>query len=153
VIGASAILDELLFVGLPLLVLIAAVALFWRSKGVGMSLRAKLAIGVFLSLFPVASFRSVHQFREHRRLGTLRVDEVAVIDIDGKRYSGKESLSGVIQALNQSEWFTSSHGGWAREVPVTVRLRSNEQLQYRVALYLREPGAVIILFSRRSNGG
>jgi hypothetical protein len=152
-IGASAILDDLLLVGLPLLVLIAGVAFLWRSKGAGMPLRAKIAIGLFFSLFLVASFRFMHQFNEHRRLGTLRVDQVAAIDIDGRVYAGEESLSGVIQALNQSQWFTSSHGGWAREVPVTIRLRSNEQLHYRVALYLREHGAVILLFSPRRNGG
>lgn len=152
-IGTSAILTELLFVGFPLFLLVATGTVVWRSEGAGVSLVTKLAVAIFFALFLVASFRFVHQVREHRRLDALRVDQIASIDIDGRVYSGAENLSGVVQALNQSQWFSSNHGGWAREVPLAIHLRSDEELHYRVALYLKQQGAVIVLFSRRASGG
>jgi hypothetical protein len=104
-------------------------------------------------LAEVASFRFVRQFREHWRLGTLQLNQVSAIDVGGRVCTRTETISDIVRALKESQWFTSSDGGWASEVPLTIRLHSGEELRYRIAPYLKEQGAVIIFFSRQENGG
>ncbi len=153
-IGASALIDQLLLPGVPLLILAAALLLLRRSavRAVAIPLRAKLAIGVLLLVLLVASVRFLRQMKEHWSLEGLRVEEVSGIDVGDKSYTSREDLTRLVESLRESQWFSSSHGGWAKEVPLTIHLRSREERRYRVALYLKEKGAVIIFSSLRSNG-
>ena len=138
-VGLSAILDQFLFVGIPLAVLVAVFVLVVRarSRGGRISVKAKLGVGVLLLLLAVASIRFLRQFREHSLLETLRAEDVTAIDVGDRSFTRQEEIQKIVQAFRQSQWFSSNHGGWAKEVPLTIHFRSNEDRHYRVALYLR----------------
>ncbi|HEV3308522.1 MAG TPA: hypothetical protein VGZ91_18915 [Candidatus Sulfotelmatobacter sp.] len=76
-------------------------------------------------------------------LSTLNATEVYSVQIgrhDFRDYTTIEELTG---ALRHSRWFEVNHGGWGTSIPLTVRRRSKADLVIDVALYFREPAAIV----------
>ncbi len=85
-------------------------------------------------------------------LSTLNATEVYSVQIgrhDFRDYATIEELTG---ALRRSRWFEVNHGGWGTSIPLTVRRRSKVDLVIDVALYFREPGAIVGPANRRGLG-
>ncbi len=99
-----------------------------------------LVAGVFLFIFPA---RFIHQAWDHGFLSRLKADDVKAITVGNRTFTSPQEIDAIVQGLNRTEWFTSDHGGWASNVDLLIVMRSGEERYFQVALYLRDPGAVI----------
>lgn len=144
-IGIDAFLQELAFFLVPLLML--AVTLFFarRSSGTGRwtakSLIAPVALSLLLIVGATGFFREVNNHFFFARLDTAMVESVLVGD---HLITDSAQKTLVVRALKDLDWFTVSHGGLASDVPLEIRLKSGKEHRFRVALYLRETGAVVL---------
>jgi hypothetical protein len=75
-----------------------------------------------------------------RTLQTADVDSISIGDVTISESGAKDGLS---SALHHIQWFTATHGGWAREVPLRIRLKGGEERTFAVGRYLRQSGVVI----------
>jgi hypothetical protein len=81
--------------------------------------------------------------KKHSILSGLATDQVSRIQISKQTISDPSDLSPIIAALNDNEWFSSNHGGWAEMVPLIITMKSGEEHRFQVGYYLKEEGAVI----------
>jgi hypothetical protein len=89
----------------------------------------------------------------HRELRQLRPEQGGSLEIGGDLITDSNSISAIVQELNQAKWFELNHGGWGEEVRFVVHLKSNEHRTFYVARYLRQPGAVLISMSGYDSNG
>jgi hypothetical protein len=144
-IGPWALLEQLSSVLVPLallLIVIAGIRRAPRSDG-GFSLKG-LAFLLILVLLPtVSGWRFIWEVRAQRFLHSLSAESVESISIAGQQVTSQTERSNLIHALKEAEWFSNHHGGWGPSVDLRIRLRSGQERRFRVASYLREPGAII----------
>jgi hypothetical protein len=76
-------------------------------------------------------------------LSTLNAADVYSIQIGRHDFRDHASIGEVIAALRHSRWFEVNHGGWGNSIPLTVRRHSGTDLKIDVALYFREPAAIV----------
>jgi hypothetical protein len=105
-----------------------------------------LLTGVFLFIFPI---RFIRQVWDHGFLTGLRAEDVKAITVGNRTFTSPREVDAIVQGLNRAEWFTSNHGGWASNVDLLILKRSGEEQYFQVALYLKEPGAVITFVRAR----
>ena len=153
--GIPALLVELgfatCFFGLPAYVAIRSSVDLYR----GASKRRRtllLVIGACAAVAALAGNIFGHQFYYHFRLMTLREWDVQEIRVGEKQFTSSGDIREVVHALNKISWFTVEHGGWARDIPLTIHCKSGREYSFGAAFYFREKGAVIH-FNSKSNPG
>lgn len=113
-----------------------------------------VAIGLLaIASLVIMPVRFAHELSDHVYLRRLNPDAVASITIGNRGFTSAAQITSIARALNHIEWFASNHGGWASDVDLFIRERSGQQRYFRVALYLRETGAVISFIRPSQNGG
>lgn len=85
-------------------------------------------------------------------LAGLKAAEVYEIKIGRHDFKDRATIEDVVNALRDSRWFQVNHGGWGDSIPLTVSMRSGPDLVIDVALYFREPAAVVGPARRRGLG-
>ena len=149
-VGFQAFISQFLVLAIPgfILVLLLALAIrqrnTWRSKPLVQRFLETAVLLVVAGLTILASERVFRQYQAHRTLRTLRPELVTSIRVENSVISDRQQLTEIVQALNGEQWFSSSHGGWARRVSLVLTLNDGRQITYQVAAYLKEEGAVII---------
>lgn len=110
---------------------------WWKEGGVWALL--------VLLLFLTASYLPgvVAGLRGFYFLHTLAPQEVESITVDRQTITDRSVITAISAALHDVRWFSNNHDGWASPVSLRVRLRRGEEKAFMVALYLRQPGAVI----------
>jgi hypothetical protein len=163
--GPSAFYAELVPVLLTGLILVGVIASLWKRRHtreldfqiflltpktapkpalfLGFLVVGTLSIGFFY-IVPVRFF---HEVRNHHYLHNLRAENVASITVGSHGLNSPEEIAAIVRTLNQTEWFISSHGGWASSVDLRIHEKSGAQYYFPVALFVRQSGA-IIRFSR-----
>jgi hypothetical protein len=142
-IGLKAILQDLIplvflgVFGLVIWLIARSGEKWWEHTGT----LAFLALFLFLGYTFVSSF--VAGLRGFYFLRTLQPEGVESISVDSVVVSEGSAKSDLISTLHHVQWFASNHGGWAREVPLRVRLKSGREKDFTTAFYLRQRGAVI----------
>jgi len=143
VIGAKAVLLDLFpCVVLGVFYLVFALGFLsekkaWKRGGVwGLLVFLLLLTGLFVP-------GKVIGLRDFRMLHALDPATVEAITLDRQTITDRSAIAAVSSALHHLQWFSSSHAGWAREVPLQIRFRSGREKKVSVALYLRQHGAVI----------
>jgi hypothetical protein len=142
-IGFRAFLSDasLPFVSLLILLLITIVVIRSAERRVKASGAVTIVILVLLSANGV--FRLVKQIGYRRALHNITADSVESVQVGDIKIQRHADVAAVINALRQSRWFTSEHGGWAEEVNLVIHFKSGDDQRYRIARYLRREGAVI----------
>lgn len=138
-IGAASFITELLSFLIPLSLFLSALYLTWFKKQKGGYLFAALT-GLALL---VMGGRYICQVSNHVLLNHLSADDVAEIQIGKSIVSQQSDVGRVVEALNESRWFSSNHGGWAEAVPLVIRMKNGQAHRFGVGYYLRQEGAVI----------
>lgn len=146
-IGQTSFLIETIGVLFPSIFVAAGLdAAISRRKRVGFAIAAFAGV-----VFVLVGVRYVQQVRNHVFLKSLTADSVLQIRVGSRTLSERHEVSPIVDALRDRQWFSSTHGGWADEVPLVVILNTGQGRRFRVAYYLRQEGA-IIAFSRGGNG-
>ena len=142
-IGNASFYLELVFAAFPLIFVIASIVLIFKKtpKAVFMLVPAL----VMLALIDV---RFYYQLKNRQTLKSLSAQKIESIKVGNKKITSPEEMALVVAELNKTEWFSSNHGGWAREIPLLIKHKSGEENEFSVALYRREEGGAIIRFQR-----
>jgi hypothetical protein len=149
-IGVQAILSVLLGVIVSAFALAALITVAirerssWRSRPKFQRILEVVGLLIILRFLIFTSERVFRQYESHRELRMLRQENVANIRVGDSVVTDKQQLAEIVQSLNGEDWFSSLHGGWAKEMDLVVALTSGRKRTYRVASYLKEEGAVII---------
>jgi hypothetical protein len=85
----------------------------------------------------------VHRALFLRELSRLKATDVDSIQIGKHELRNQQAINEVVTALHQSRWFEVNHGGWGDSVRLTIHRRSRKDMNLDVALYFREPAAII----------
>ena len=147
-IGNSSLLIESFSFLLPLATLVAVLGMALTSPRKP-ALYLALALTAAISI--LSGVRFANQLGSHQVLSDLQPEEVALIQVGERSLSHPRDVSLVVGALQESEWFSSQHGGWGTTVPLTITLASGQKYGFPVGYYLRQEGAVIVF--RRYIGG
>jgi hypothetical protein len=142
-IGLGAILQDLIpcvvlgFFGLVIWLIVGSGEKWWKQWVAWLFLAVFLFLGYSYVTGIVAGLRGFHFLR------TLQSDSVESISVDNVAVSDEPTKAVLVSALRHVRWFSSSHGGWAREVPLRIRLKNGREQEFTTALYLRQRGVVI----------
>jgi hypothetical protein len=138
-IGYSSFLIEIMGVVVPVVLLVLGLGLWiLRREKFGPIF---VAFAGLMAL--MMGVRFAQQVKKHSILSGLAADQVSCVQIGKQTMSDPGDLSPIIAALNDNEWFSSNHGGWAEMVPLIITMKSSEEHHFQVAYYLKEEGAVI----------
>ena len=99
-----------------------------------------LFIMLWLSMIASVYIRKAHF---HYTLSKLNPSDVYSVQIGKHDFRDQATITDVVEALRRNHWFEVNHGGWGDSIPLTVKRRSGGDLVLDVALYFREPGAII----------
>ena len=148
-IGAWGFLEELGFAVFPLVLLLLVIlgARRSRSGNTRFSLKGTAILLVLIALPLVLGWSFAREAREHFFLISITPEQVESFTIGTQQVTKPGEVSVLVQALQTSEWFSSHHDGWARPVDFRIKLKGGQERFFRVAAYLRAPGAVIDLGS------
>jgi len=142
-IGLKAILRDLI----PLVFLGAFGLVIWLIVRSGEKWWKHARTLVFLALFLFLGYTFLSSLvagvRGFYFLRTLQPESVESISLNSVVISEESAKTNLVSTLHQVQWFTSSHGGWASEVPLRVRLKNGRERAFMTAFYLRQRGAVI----------
>jgi hypothetical protein len=142
-IGPRAVFQDLI----PLVVLVAFALILWliaRSKEKWWKYGAAwffVALTLFLSYTYITGI--VAGLRGFYFLRTLQVEDIQSISVDNVTASQSSAIMHFTSAFHHLQWFSSSHGGWAKEVPLRIRLKDGSERTFSLGRYLRQPGVVI----------
>ena len=103
---------------------------------------AGLTAFVFLwvSLISSVYIRKAHF---HYELWRPSASDVTSIQIGRHDFRDQQTIEDIVGALRRNRWFEVNHGGWGDSVPMTLRMHSDKAMAIDVALYFREPAAII----------
>jgi hypothetical protein len=142
-IGPRAVFQDLI----PVVVLLAFGLIVWlvaRSKEKwwrhGM-VWLVLALVLFLSYSYLTGI--VAGLRGFYFLRTLQANDIQSISVDNVTATQSSAILDFSSAFHRVQWFAASHGGWAKEVPLRIRLKSGGERTFSIGRYLRQPGVVI----------
>jgi hypothetical protein len=79
----------------------------------------------------------------HYELWRLNASDVTSIQIGRHDFRDQQAIEDIVGALRRSRWFEVNHGGWGDSVPMILWKHSGEAMVIDVALYFREPAAII----------
>lgn len=79
----------------------------------------------------------------HYELWKLDSSDVYSIQIGKHDFRDRATIDDLVAALRHNRWFEVNHGGWGDSVPLIVKRRSGNPVVLDVAVYFREPGAII----------
>jgi hypothetical protein len=143
--GAKAFL---IFLGFLMVASVFLVGVFdlWKHRhrqkerlGVGgIVLTAFLLLWVFL-----ISSGYIRKAHFHYELWRLSASDVTSIQIGRHDFEDQQTIEDLVGALCRNRWFEVNHGGWGDSVPMILRKHSGEAIIIDVALYFREPAAII----------
>lgn len=85
----------------------------------------------------------VRKAQFHYLLWKLDASDVYSIQIGKHDFRDRTTIDDLVTALHHSRWFEVNHGGWGDSIPLIVRRRSGNPVVLDVAIYFREPGAII----------
>ena len=128
-----------------LTIFLAALVAEWRYtlRFKGKKLRL---IGITLFVLLWASLMATVYIRKayfHYLLWKLDASDVYCIQIGKHDFKDRAAIDDLVGALQRSRWFEVNHGGWGDSIPLIVHRRSGNPLVLDVAVYFREPGAII----------
>jgi hypothetical protein len=117
----------------------------WR-KGGGPQGRIFRRIGltafILLWIFVMSSVyyrkaRFLHQ------LASLNAQDISEVRIGQHDFRDADTVREVVDALKSSRWFEVNHGGWGDSIPLILQKRAGSAIVLDVAVYFREPAAII----------
>src|SRR5258706_142562 len=154
-IGFWAFVEQLSFVLFPLLLLLMMIVgiRHTTNRSRGFSLKGTAALIVLVLLPAVFGWKFIREVQARLFLTSLTSAEVTSFSIGAQQVTDEGKKSVVVQALREIQWFSPHHDGWAEPIELRIKLRSGEEKYFRVATYLREPGAVIDFADSRGQGG
>lgn len=79
----------------------------------------------------------------HYVLWKLDPSDVYSIQIGKHDFRDRASIDALVAAIRHNRWFEVNHGGWGGSIPMVLRRRAGDAVVLDVALYFREPGAII----------
>lgn len=79
----------------------------------------------------------------HYMLWKLDASDVYSVQIGRHDFRDRATIEDLVAALRRNRWFEVNHGGWGDSIPLIVRRRSGDYIALDVAIYFREPGAII----------
>jgi len=142
--GIKALLIFLGFMTVASFFFVAAI-LLWRER---LREKASLRDPVLLTLFWLLWFSLVSSSYIRRalfysQLSHLNASDVSSIQIGHHDFTDQPTIEDIVTALRHYRWFEINHGGWGDSIPMTLRRHSGEPLKIGVALYFREPAAIV----------
>jgi hypothetical protein len=137
----------LLFIGAlgVVAIFLAALVAEWRYSLRFKGSKGKL-IGITLLVLLWASAMAsvcIRKAHFHYTLWRLDASDVYSIQIGRHDFRDRAAIQDLVAALRRNRWFEVNHGGWGDSIPLIVRRRSGDYIALDVALYFREPGAII----------
>jgi hypothetical protein len=153
--GVWGFVEELSFVVVPLLLLLVVLVFARRtSTGEGgFSLKGTIVLIILVLLPAISSWRFAREVKNHLFLHSLTSEQIASFIVGTQEITGEREKAALTQALNQVQWFSPHHGGWAEPVDLRIRLKSGNARRLRLALYLKEPGVVVDFGPAPGQGG
>src|SRR5258708_7144020 len=144
-IGIGGFFEELSFVLIPIFLLLVVFRAILKSPKVTSEISFKGIVAlVVVALLPTfTTWKFVKEVRSHVFFSSLTPKKVLSLSIGSQQITDRNSKILLVEALRGIQWFSSHHGGWAQPVQCRIQLTSGEERYFQVALYLREPGAVI----------
>ena len=142
--GVKALLIFLGFMAVASIFFVAAV-LLWRDR---LRERTSIRDPLFLTLFWLLWFSLVSSSYIRRalfysQLSHLNASDVSSIQIGHHDFTDQPTIGDIVAALRHYRWFEINHGGWGDSIPMTLRRRSGQEMRVFVALYFREPAAIV----------
>jgi hypothetical protein len=104
--------------------------------------RISLTAFVLLWVFLISSVY-IRKAHFHYELWKLNASDVTSIQIGRHDFRDQQTIEEIVGALRRNRWFEVNHGGWGTSVPMILRKHSGEVMGIDVALYFREPAAII----------
>lgn len=104
--------------------------------------RIGLTAFVLLWVFLISSVY-IRKAHFHYELWKLNASDVTSIQIGRHDFRDQQTIEDIVGALRRNRWFEVNHGGWRTSVPMILRKHSGEAMGIDVALYFREPAAII----------
>ena len=122
-----------------------AAILLWREKLRGRtSLGPPLFVTLFVSLwFSLISSVYIRKALFYNELSKLNASDVYSIHVGHHDFTDQPAIDDIVSALRHYRWFEVNHGGWGDSIPMTLRRHSREPMNISVALYFREPAAIV----------
>ena len=111
---------------------------------------ASISAVVFSPQEKVTRFYS--QTQRHLILHGLQVDDVSYITIDDVIFMQPEIISPIIEALNDSTWYSPNHERRGKEVPMTIVLRNGQSMDYHVSRFYDEDSADLLFIRPHDSG-
>jgi len=139
-IGGSAVLVWLMFVLFPVL----TVAGIWGKRGRRIGPLSVLGTILAVFIFVMASYIFGRTLLYLHVLRSLKPGDVQSLAVDGILVSDTETQKAIIEALSQSVLFFPQHGGWVREFPLQIALKSGVRYDFRMAAYPSRDGVVVV---------
>jgi len=142
--GVKALLIFLGFMTVASFFFVAAILLWREWLRNKTSLRGTLFLTLFWLLwFSLISSVYIRKALFYRRLSGLNALDVYSIQIGHHDFTDQPAIDDIVGALRHYRWFEVNHGGWGDSIPMTLRRHSREPMNISVALYFREPAAIV----------
>jgi hypothetical protein len=113
-----------------------------RKERLGVRDATLITTFVLLWVFLVSS-AYVRKALFHYELWRLNAAQVYSIRIGRHDFRDRDTIADIVGALRHNRWFEVNHRGWGDSIPMILGERSGDEITIDVALYFREPGAII----------
>jgi hypothetical protein len=142
--GVKALLILLGFLAVATIFAGAAISLWRQRHRERTALRGPLFLTLFLLLwFSLISSVYIRKALFYRQLSSLNASDVYAIQIGRHEFTDHPAIEDIVASLRHYRWFEVNHGGWGDTIPMTLQSRSKGPMKLSVALYFREPGAIL----------
>ena len=138
-IGTESFLLELMPLLVPLIFIVAGVRIWLKERRF-----LGLVITAFASIMMVEmGIRYFHQASNHQYLANLTAADIKSIRVGDTTITDPAHIAPITTSLNDCQWFSSDHGGWADTVDLIVTPKHGDAHRYWIGYYLRKHGIVI----------
>jgi hypothetical protein len=96
--------------------------------------------------------RFYFQTQGHLTLNNLKTDDVSYISIDNIVLTNPEQISQIVEALNDSAWYSPNHEQKGKEVSMIIVLQSGQTLHYHLSRFHDENSADLLFIRPLESG-
>ena len=147
-IGTKSFLLELLWLLFPLGFLAVGIGICVKKRRL-----SNFTLIVFASIMStMTGIRYFQQASNHQFLANLNASAIRSITVGDTIITDPVKIVTLTNSLNDCQWFSSNHGGWADTVDLIITLKDGDVCRYLIGYYLPEHGVVIEFYRGHTTG-
>ena len=158
-IGIISVIEELFFTLFSVLFFTLPIIAIFQTENIfakiGYFIWGLVLLYVSLFVFEdiqIMTTRFYYHTQNHITIHNLKTEDVSFIAFDRLTLVEQEQIAPIIEALNDSKWYSPNHEIRGKDVPMVIVLKTGERIYFRISRFYNEDSAEIIFVRPRENG-